>query len=492
MKKLDIGTVTLDRVPKPSVGSVIFWDSKNLTLNANFNLKEFASTLVLTETLVADATRLADQRAYLMAQEIAYNQKNVAALQECNKKIEAIQSLMQSKERSYIDTIEKTNSYEIWELIPKESLAQQILQMLSNYAVKFHELQLNTFLLITAVEEGLVMMDVLEESIFVYRDKYQQLQNDIAALETRINAMYLNIVTLRGKASLPLLDLQHLRKKMRELRLAYIELFNRVTRYVLDLDVEIGRLCGIAKQIEQGKIISAYLIEVYEKMRVTLEQFDNRIAKIEATVWALIEDLLFTINLADRIDCYIRVMTYFINGGLLKAGDKVQIEYFESGFAKIHVHWDEYPEREKPYQQCYDQNPIEILFSPPDCPPVIPPCPVITTTTTTTTTTTRAPTTTPAPQSCGKSTSSGGSGITTRTHDMGEWAGCFVLKYDMQRVPDKAEILHNGSVVATTGTLVSGRGQLTFRYPGNGLLQVRMSGANGTAWSYGIECSDNC
>ena len=88
MEKLNQNTVTLARNNEVSVGSVIVWHSSDLTLDANFNLQSFSSTLVLQEQLIGEALRFANEHASLLAREIALNQQNVVAESNIVAKIE--------------------------------------------------------------------------------------------------------------------------------------------------------------------------------------------------------------------------------------------------------------------------------------------------------------------------------------------------------------------------------------------------------------------
>jgi archaellum component FlaG (FlaF/FlaG flagellin family) len=59
----------------------------------------------------------------------------------------------------------------------------------------------------------------------------------------------------------------------------------------------------------------------------------------------------------------------------------------------------------------------------------------------------------------------------------------------MYSQPDKITVYHNGNVVGTTSVKVSGKGTISFNYPGSGTVRVVVEGDNGTAWEYNIKCS---
>lgn len=95
---------------------------------------------------------------------------------------------------------------------------------------------------------------------------------------------------------------------------------------------------------------------------------------------------------------------------------------------------------------------------------------------------------------CGVSTLSGGSGVTETWHSLGTEAGTVSVSYNMYDRPDMMEIFYDTVLVATTGGLVSGRGTLTFYYPGyvSGKptrCLIRLTGNNSsTGWDYIMNC----
>ena len=99
MEKLNQNTVTLARNNEVSVGSVIVWHSSDLTLDANFNIQSFSSTLVLQEQLIGEALRFANEHASLLAREIALNQQNVVADSNSVAKIENIKRILKDSNK---------------------------------------------------------------------------------------------------------------------------------------------------------------------------------------------------------------------------------------------------------------------------------------------------------------------------------------------------------------------------------------------------------
>lgn len=104
---------------------------------------------------------------------------------------------------------------------------------------------------------------------------------------------------------------------------------------------------------------------------------------------------------------------------------------------------------------------------------------------------------------CNSSNDSGGEGITTNLHFLGEKAGLVNIQYDMQSVPDKLEVFYEGQLVASTydilgnnegfvgGNMPTGCcGNLTFHYKKNkdDFCKVIITGNNHTYWSYIINC----
>lgn len=94
---------------------------------------------------------------------------------------------------------------------------------------------------------------------------------------------------------------------------------------------------------------------------------------------------------------------------------------------------------------------------------------------------------------CGQQIESGGSGTTETEHDLGVTAGWVRLDYEMFGVPDGAELVYDGTVVATTGGPVSGSGSLYYNYqalPGSPTtITVRILGnQQSTNWNYTLQC----
>ena len=93
-------------------------------------------------------------------------------------------------------------------------------------------------------------------------------------------------------------------------------------------------------------------------------------------------------------------------------------------------------------------------------------------------------------QPCGEATEAGGAGVTMTRHALGNVAGDVAITYDMQVVPDRMDVYLDGVLVATTGEPVSGTGTLSFHYSATGqkYCKVKVTGPQGTAWSYTLSC----
>lgn len=94
---------------------------------------------------------------------------------------------------------------------------------------------------------------------------------------------------------------------------------------------------------------------------------------------------------------------------------------------------------------------------------------------------------------CNQTSSSGGSGVTTNTHYIGQGSGTVTINCDAYSVPDGFEAIYNGNVVATTGGLISGKATLSFFHnfatTGKDTFQMRVTGSSsGTSWVYTVNC----
>ena len=90
---------------------------------------------------------------------------------------------------------------------------------------------------------------------------------------------------------------------------------------------------------------------------------------------------------------------------------------------------------------------------------------------------------------------SGGQGYTENQHILGNSPGSVTVYYDMKNLPDQIEVIYNGNVVATSRSLVSGQGNLTWNYNhtkgGPTYCSVRISAPeDGTVWSYNLGCPE--
>lgn len=97
------------------------------------------------------------------------------------------------------------------------------------------------------------------------------------------------------------------------------------------------------------------------------------------------------------------------------------------------------------------------------------------------------------PKPCGQVTASGGQGTTRTRHGLGRTPGLVRITYEMYSIPDRLDCFYRGVLVATTGGLVSGSGELSWAYDPQSTdpawCLVRVSAPqSGTAWLYTIHC----
>lgn len=91
---------------------------------------------------------------------------------------------------------------------------------------------------------------------------------------------------------------------------------------------------------------------------------------------------------------------------------------------------------------------------------------------------------------------SGGKGYFEKYHTLGNEPGMVVINYNMKNVPDRIDVIYNDFVVASSGSLVSGTGLLSFYYPASRGLPtyckvVLKAPKNGTEWEYLLNCPEN-
>lgn len=97
------------------------------------------------------------------------------------------------------------------------------------------------------------------------------------------------------------------------------------------------------------------------------------------------------------------------------------------------------------------------------------------------------------PINCNVQSGSGGQGTSFITQNLGTNPGSVSVNYQMYSIPDQMEIYYNGALVASTNSLVSGSGTLTFNYtpaPGGPYhCIIRIYAPNsGTAWDFIAFC----
>ncbi|MFZ4796763.1 MAG: YfaP family protein [Bacteroidia bacterium] len=125
-----------------------------------------------------------------------------------------------------------------------------------------------------------------------------------------------------------------------------------------------------------------------------------------------------------------------------------------------------------------------------------------------------------SPIACGTQLNSGGEGVTSTIHKMGNTAGVVIIDYETYTVPDRIDIFYNGVWVAGTGPnpgpsgaipplancsnptagYIGGNGKFCFNYDpetDGDEVEVVVSGCvrGGTAWKYSIGCAspnDEC
>jgi hypothetical protein len=97
------------------------------------------------------------------------------------------------------------------------------------------------------------------------------------------------------------------------------------------------------------------------------------------------------------------------------------------------------------------------------------------------------------PKPCGQVTASGGQGVTRTRHALGMTPGLVRITYDRYSIPDRLDCYYQGALVATTGGLVSGSGELSWTYEAQLVastwcLIVVSAPQSGTGWTYLMNC----
>lgn len=99
------------------------------------------------------------------------------------------------------------------------------------------------------------------------------------------------------------------------------------------------------------------------------------------------------------------------------------------------------------------------------------------------------PPNTPPPVACNNSSNSGGQGVTTTVHELGQASGTFSFTYQAFSVPDRFDVIYEGAVIYTTGQPVSGGATVPITYSGASTqVTVVVTGPSGTAWNYLVAC----
>ncbi|RDC66444.1 M4 family metallopeptidase [Adhaeribacter pallidiroseus] len=97
------------------------------------------------------------------------------------------------------------------------------------------------------------------------------------------------------------------------------------------------------------------------------------------------------------------------------------------------------------------------------------------------------------PIKCNIQSGSGGQGTTFITQILGTSAGSVSVSYEMYNIPDQMDVYYNNALVASTKSLVSGNGKLTFNYKplagGPYYCIIRIYAPNnGTVWDFIAAC----
>lgn len=479
--KLGVELISVNR--KPQAGRVVIWDSDNLVMNTNYDMSELTKNIVLKESLVTRLYSLLNEKATLLAIEIARNQSNSSAFNECELKLQHITKVFKNKELQFIEQVNGINAFDKDTLAPLEDYAQKMLKMLVDYSGDLEFLRLNSYILLTNLTDAVNTVDALEEATFSYRDKVNTLYNELLDLENRVNLVLYQLAVLKTRMDPAVRDMYKLRIYAYDLLSKYRAIYNRLIKLEIAIAANFARLCEAESRLSGVQVRLANLKAALAKLEARMAACIKRLYALDQTIGDVFNTLMIVTELASKIADTIFKMTNFINDGLVKPGDNIQIEYTESGHAIIHAMLPDYPERQPFVQQCFPQAPRNIEYAAPPCPPVVPPCP-----TTTTTTTTKKPD--PPPACDVNENANGGSGTTVKTYTFAPWSGTVNINYDMLNVPDAMYVSIDGKQVATTGGPVSGSGTLSFNYPGSGTVEVKVVGSgSGTVWRYGIKCS---
>ncbi len=98
-------------------------------------------------------------------------------------------------------------------------------------------------------------------------------------------------------------------------------------------------------------------------------------------------------------------------------------------------------------------------------------------------------------QNCNEATVSGGAGVTDTNHQLGRpGPTSFELVYETENVPDNIEVFYQGGKVFESGyigdDLNEGTGSAVVSLPPGAAttVLVRVSGPNGTNWTYTVRC----
>jgi hypothetical protein len=116
--------------------------------------------------------------------------------------------------------------------------------------------------------------------------------------------------------------------------------------------------------------------------------------------------------------------------------------------------------------------------------------PTVTPTPSATQTATPTPTLTPTPRPCNVTSASGGNGVTTTVHELGQTSGTFNFSYEAFTVPDRFEVIYQGVALLDTG-FVAGNATHSLTYSGASTqVTVKVTGnlTSSSQWQYTVAC----
>jgi hypothetical protein len=94
---------------------------------------------------------------------------------------------------------------------------------------------------------------------------------------------------------------------------------------------------------------------------------------------------------------------------------------------------------------------------------------------------------------CDNNVKSGGQGVTTTHHELGNRSGYVAIEYDMLTVPDQIKVIYDNVLVYSSNGLVGGSNEIGWSYAAKSgkptFCIVEISAPNeGTSWRYLLKC----